>query len=361
MKGLEESLSAIQKAVESIKDEETKKKALEEFERIPKDPSSYRIISPAVSGIDFPATTDKEIVYEEYARKVGISLLQYWSNTPGIFVEIKGNDKTQRLAATDIKKGEYTTSANGTTAHDAFEITVYNNNGDVLEHLNIEKPNMMLDYDCTVERFEQPQLYDKEVVITPNDIRYLDNYHIAGTLGSENLVILNVDHRIANNHAVMHFEGNKKNYTTVHTPGTRSEQEIYQFRFQTIGKTDHLMVSTTTSKHYLDGNLEDRFVQTGQTAIYENNSLTHQSKSETKKVKKDGKVFIRDTKIKTNEDKKTFTKVTETSLGDIASNVVKEVGTIKKGQPLDLSMTGEVVEATNDLDVLLNSEKKKTM
>ena len=234
MKRLEEIISNLQSAIETIKDEETKAKALEEFKRIPKDPSAYIITSPAVSGINFPATTDVEIVYEEYAKKVGLSMLQYWSNTPGIYVEIKGNDKTQALSATDFKKGEYTISKNETTPNNAFDITVYNNNGDVLDHLNIEKQNMMLDYDCTIERTEKPQLYDKEIVISPNDIRYTDNYHIVGTLGSENLVILNVDHRISDNHAVMHFEGNKRNYTTVHTPGTMSNQEIYQFRFQPI-------------------------------------------------------------------------------------------------------------------------------
>jgi hypothetical protein len=359
MKSLEVALNEIKKAIETITDEETKRKALEEFERLPKDPASYKIVSPAIAGINFPATTDKEIIYEDYAKKLGISMLEYYSNAPGIYVEIKGNNRTQRLSATDLKKGEYTTFANETTPNNAFDITVYNANGDVLDHLNIEKQDMMLDYNYTIERTEKPQLYKKEVAINARDIRYIDSYRIGGTPGFKNQFSLTVDHRVSDNHAVMHYEGKRK----IYTPGTQSNQEIYEFRFYIIDGKNHLMVTTSTRRHYFDSNLEEKFTKASERKIYNNNVLTNQFKSEEKSIKKDKKVFIRETQIKTNDDGKSFTKVTETRLGDRASNIVEEVGPLEKGQRLDLAMTGEVVRSTNDLDELLEGIQryKKTL
>ena len=128
MKSFEESLHSIQEAISAIKDPEAKRKAQEEFEKMPKDLYAYRIVSPVVSGISFLASTDKEIIYEEYAKKVGQSMLKYWQNSPDIYVEIKGNDKIQILNAADSENVKFETVSIGKTADDCFDIAIYYKN-----------------------------------------------------------------------------------------------------------------------------------------------------------------------------------------------------------------------------------------
>lgn len=336
MKPIKESLDRIQQTINTIKNEAQRKKAQEEFDKLPKDPSLYQIKAYNVDLGNIPAATDPEIVFESYAKKAAENQCKFYSNSHYELIKID-----------DAR----------------FECVIKDGQNNVLEK-TISDPKTMLYYHCSLEKNEKQQKGENEPsnIKYLNDIRQCDSYDVDVLDNDEDMrAVFRCNHIYENSNATWHVEKNLlKKEKTVHTEGISGTQEIYNFN-ATLGKENNYIILNSKKQAGLGANLRYKSDYEYETIVVDDGDLIEHKAGEKHIVENDQCAFLsKEIEVETR-DEENFKKTTTLNCSLYPNEIDRseEIGKINNNEKLSTQLSGQVISSTNDLSEAMQKDNKQ--